>query len=253
MALALRTALVLRAPKTGERLDDCEDFAQVAIPYGDGITRIAVCDGATESAFAKEWARILTQNFVRRPLSIPSMDGPSFSKWLEPCSNQWDGIVPWERIPWHGRAKTRAGAFATLLGMTIGQIRDNPGMYSWNAIAIGDTCLFIVRDQTLLISFPLGNSNEFNNSPILVSSNQDSNVGIWPRVQRQWGKCQPGDWIIVASDALARWILEAVESGGNPWETLAPLNSRTWEGWVQCRRDERVMHNDDTTLISLTV
>ena len=69
---------------------------------------IALCDGASESAFARSWAQILADAFVGRPLDLSELDGPSLTGWLEPCEEKWSQAVPWERIPWHGEAKTRA-------------------------------------------------------------------------------------------------------------------------------------------------
>ena len=62
--------------------------------------RIALADGASESAFAREWARILTAGFaVTNP---PDMCGPveqSLAVWLKPRQEEWNRLVPWERIP----------------------------------------------------------------------------------------------------------------------------------------------------------
>ena len=41
---------------------------------GRGTARVAVSDGASESAFAREWANALTDAFVTRP---PELDAPT--------------------------------------------------------------------------------------------------------------------------------------------------------------------------------
>lgn len=252
--MALLPPQRFQTAKAGNRPEECEDASRVSYPYHGGPARIALCDGASESAFAGNWARILTRAFVHSPLDLAGLDKPSLDVWLKPCEEEWNRAVPWERIPWHGEAKTRAGALATLLGMTVSQTPDGSGAFPWRAVAVGDCCLFIVREDALALSFPLEESGQFNITPPLICSNPANNAGLWPRVRQLEGECRPGDLIILASDALACWMLERRESGGRPWETLLALSSEgAWEGWVQARRGERVMRNDDTTLIAIKV
>ena len=91
-----------------------EDASRISYPFNGGPARIALCDAASESAFAKQWAQILTRAFVYRPLDLAEMNEESLANWLAPCEREWNRAVPWERIPWHGEAKTRADALAAL-------------------------------------------------------------------------------------------------------------------------------------------
>ena len=240
--------------KSGNRPEECEDVSRISYPAGDGPARIVLCDGASESAFAREWAEILTRSFVRRPLDLSGLDSPSLFGWLGSCGEEWDGVVPWDRIPWHGEAKTNAGAFATLLGMAITPTHNGTGAVEWQAVAIGDSCLFIVRDDALLLSFPLDSPAQFDNTPHLLCSNPKNNGGLWERVRQLEGICLPGDLIMLASDALACWMLQQCDSGDKPWEAFEDMRTDgEWARWVQARRDERTMSNDDTTLIAVKV
>lgn len=239
--------------KAGNRPDECEDASWVSYPYNGGPARIAVCDGASESAFAREWAQILADAFVHRPLDLSCLDDSSLAVWLDPCQEKWNRAVPWERLPWHGEAKTRAGAMAALLGLEIDQTPNGAGAFPWQAVAVGDCCLFVVRDDSLAVSFPMDSSGQFNNTPSLICSNPANNGRLWNEVHQYRGECLPGDTIILASDALACWILQEHESGGRPWETLLSLEPPQWDGWVQARRADRAMRNDDTTLIAVKV
>ena len=257
--MGLRPARRFQTAKAGNRPDECEDADLTMYPYaggsyGGGPARIALSDGASESAFARQWAQILSRDFVRRPLDLSSLDGPALAGWLEPCEREWSRAVPWERIPWHGEAKTRAGAVATLLGLTVDLTPGPYGTFPWQAVAVGDCCLFVVRDDALAVSFPLEDSGQFNNTPSLVCSNPANNGGLWSRVHQLQGEFRPGDLILLASDALACWILQERESGGRPWEALLSLDSESqWSGWVETQRSQRTMRNDDTTLIAVAV
>ena len=252
--MGLRPARRFQTSKSGNRPDECEDADLTVYPAGGGPARIALSDGASESAFAGEWAQILSRAFVRRPPDLSGLGEQSLAEWLRPCEEEWRRAVPWERIPWHGEAKTRAGAGATLLGMTVDLAPGAGGAFPWQAVAVGDCCLFIVRDDALALSFPLEDASQFNNTPSLICSNPANNGGLWTRVHQCQGECLPGDLIVLASDALACWILQERESGGRPWEELMTLDSvEQWENWVQAQRSQRAMRNDDTTLITVKV
>ena len=63
----------------------------------------------------------------------------------------------------------------------------------------------------------------------------------------------PGDLFILASDALAGWFLARNAAGEKPWQTLLALDSPGWDAWVNNQRRERLMRNDDTTLVIIQV
>ena len=135
-------------PKAGNCPDEYEDAFRVVYPHrigvsGRGLVRVAISDGASESAFAREWAKILTGAFVARPPDLRGLTEDSLLDWLASAQEEWRACVPWDRIPWHGEAKARAGAFATLLGLTIGNAPDNSRRLSWQAVAVGDRSAFL--------------------------------------------------------------------------------------------------------------
>ncbi len=248
----LRPLTELWTPKAGNSPDEYEDAFRVAYPE-DGAARVAVADGASESAFAREWAEALAEAFVSAPPEWRGLTGDSLNAWLAAPRERWHEQVPWERLPWHGEAKARAGAFATLLGLTIDAAPADPSRLRWAALAVGDSCLFVVRDGRLAVSFPLEDASEFDNTPALACSNPDNAEGMWDGVRALGGECEPGDLLVVASDALAGWFLARAAAGERPWETLAALGAPDWEAWVDDQRREGLMRNDDTTLVAMEV
>lgn len=256
--MRLRPPRTFRLPKAGNRPEEYEDASLAVYPQHMGVSgrrtaRVSVSDGASESAFAREWANILTDAFVDRPPDISGLTEDSLRDWLAPAQEEWWGGVPWDRIPWHGEAKARAGAFATLLGLTIASVPDDPQRLSWQGLAVGDSCLFLVRDDRLQFSFPLEDAAEFDNSPALVCSNPASAGGLWESVRLISGECAPGDLLILATDALACWFLASHAASENPWKTLLALDTPAWDAWVEEQRRAGSMHNDDTTLVIIEV
>ena len=245
-------------PKAGNRADEYEDASLAVYPQrigaiGRRTARVTVSDGASESAFAREWANILTDAFVSRPPDLCGLTEDSLISWLALAQEEWHAGVPWDRLPWHGETKTRVGAFATLLGLTIGAMTDDSGRLSWQALAVGDSCLFIVRDDLLQMSFPLEDTAQFDNTPDLVCSNPANAGGLWESVRRSSGECASGDLFILATDALACWFLARNAAGNRPWETLLALDSSEWEAWVGEQRRGGFMRNDDTTLVIIKI
>ena len=254
--MRLRGLRVFWLPKGGNRPEEYEDaysYHPWAIRVGDfGIdrARIALSDGASESAFAREWANILARHFVQVPMDKSNPTRSTLESWLEPAQTEWSEGVPWDRIPWHGEIKTRSGSLATLLGLTIEAPPDDPQTLYWRAAAVGDSCLFVIRRDEMVFTFPLDASARFNNRPDLISSNADNNIGIGERLHHQSGKCCPDDVFILASDDISRWMLQGSAANQKRWHSVLALScGQEAAAWVQEQRRLGSLRNDDSTLI----
>jgi len=257
------TARAFWTPKRGNLAEEYED----AYDYRLAERRFAVADGATEAAFSDRWARSLVQRFTAAPPApFPEAEEP-LEAWLKPIQQRWHKGINWDRLPWFAQDKTRAGAFATMLGMEFFE-HDANGLTSdappsngshWLAFAVGDSCLFQVRTDELVSKFPVELAEEFNTSPLLVSSNPASNQRIWPHIKSAEGDAQPGDLFFLATDALAQWFLAQCEAGAKPWQTLCALkDNEEFAAFCNEWRDKRdeqgermksTMRNDDVTLL----
>ena len=58
-------------PKHGHTAEEYEDATAEPVAAGDGTVRVAVADGATESAFAGAWARTLVEEFLNADTTLP--------------------------------------------------------------------------------------------------------------------------------------------------------------------------------------
>ena len=258
VAIALQSPRRFWLQKAGNRPDEYEDAFDIRYPQridasSRGIVRLTVSDGASESAFARKWANILTDAFVALHPNLCGLNEKTLNVWLALAQERWHAKVPWDRIPWHGEAKARAGAFATLLGLTVRAALGSSQRLSWQAMAVGDSCLFIVRDDRLWLSFPIEGAADFDNNPDLVCSNPSNACGLWESVRLNSGECAAGDLFVLASDALASWFLAQSTNGKKPWGTLMALDLSRWEAWVEEARRSGSMRNDDTTLVTIKV
>ncbi|OIP79151.1 MAG: hypothetical protein AUK48_00210 [Oscillatoriales cyanobacterium CG2_30_44_21] len=224
--------------KAGNDITECEDAWDYA--EHDAMFVIAMSDGATESSFAKEWASEMVTTFVK--------DQSAFShetRWLSDLQTRWQSWLSEQKLPWFAKRKAQQGAYATFLSL---QVRAD---LSWQAIAVGDSCLFVVRDRCLQQSFPVQHSNEFGNSPNLVGTSSNLRKGS---ILKVLGKARGGDRFYLATDAIACWIMKQLEANQNPWVKLEQLDvSDKFAAWINELRDRREIVNDDTTLLCLEI
>ncbi len=95
-------------PKLGNAADEYED-AFFPDSFTDRVNgfRCAVADGASESVFAKNWAQALVRSFGARQMH------------LQRLREQWQQDVGSQRLPWFLEKKSRRGAFAAFIGLSI--------------------------------------------------------------------------------------------------------------------------------------
>lgn len=251
-------------PKKGNSEDEYEDAYNGSERNG----RFAVADGATESSFARPWANSLAMAFVKTP-PLHSSSAGELETWLEPLQRQWHDGIDWAHLPWFAEDKARDGAFSSLVGIEFlseeipipagggGEeaILETPASehLRWRALAVGDSCLFQVRDDKLLVAFPLDRAEQFGSRPVLLSSNPANNGRALDDIRRCAGDCQPGDLFLLATDALGHWFLSEFEASQLPWARLSGMRKKDFKKLVDRLRSENRMRNDDTTLLEIRV
>lgn len=258
----------LSAPKLGSTVEECED-AYSLLPetqpdelISDRSVFVAIADGASESLLARDWAKILATTMVRSTASVPETvrAGTSFAEAVLSAIDEWDR---WLRdylkaresslspIRWYEQPGLSRGAYSTLLAAHFSHLSDGVG--EWHAGAVGDGCLFQIRNDSLICSFPATSSEEFGSSPALLNSKNRNSDLISLRVQLARGNYDSGDQFFLVTDALAAWFLKDVEINGRPWEILRDIgcgaDPQQFEDWVEGERASGRMRNDDVTLI----
>ena len=201
---------------------------------------LAVADGASESAYSEQWAELLVKDYVGKPY----VESRTLQRRASRLAKEWHKNVSRPGLPWYTEEKIRRGAFSTFLGVTI---KKHTG--AWKAIAIGDTCLFQVRDETLLHSWPLDDPTKFGRSPFLLPTNDASSAPVEESIVKTSGIVGSGDLLILASDALSIWFLDQYEQGRRPWTTLIEIEQPQFGQWINEIRKSHQIHNDDVTCV----
>jgi len=226
------------APKSGHAANEYED----AFAVQPEALRFAVADGASETSFAKQWAELLVERFVSQPPTAAEL-----REWVAPMQAAWAGENQGKATAWYAEAKAREGAFSSLLGVAVEEGR-------WRALAVGDTCMFVVRAGKLVHSFPLASADEFNNRPLLLSSIARSNLKVWDDVRSDEGELKEKDQLLLMTDALAQWFLTEAQLGRRPWAALArAATPEAFAAFVDCLRGGGALRNDDVTLVRVEI
>ncbi|MFF9983022.1 hypothetical protein [Streptomyces erythrochromogenes] len=267
-------------PKTGSSAEECEDATHVSSSPDQNSAFAAVSDGASESLLAGAWARQLVQGAVASMASADDRQGkgedrPSASfveDLLARTAGKWDDYIAEyqaERaargrpITWYEQPGLDKGAFATLVAVRIRTTLADPGVpeaarhWTWHAFALGDSCLFHLRNGRLIASFPIADHDGFGITPQLLGSRNRDAALIADRASTANGELRMDDELLLATDALAAWLLSqpGTSSGGAGKQLglLADLGEDLFAEWVQSERDKSRMRNDDVALIRIRV
>src|ERR1035441_2954618 len=129
--------------KAGNPEEEYEDAfwpkSRVSGEYRSGVS-LAVADGATESSFSGIWARQLARAYCRGIIDPLNTNASLLKK-----QRVWSRVVGRKRLPWYAEEKIQNGAFSTILGLTLSDGNEGGSAGSWQAFAVGDSCLVHVR------------------------------------------------------------------------------------------------------------
>jgi len=246
------TCNTLWLPRQSNSIEEYEDAAAPTdtIEKSFDTFQCAVADGAAESSFSGVWARLLVNGYIER-FDLPKLQ----SDWLNEVARN--------KLLWYAEEKAQMGAFAAFAGLTIYSDK------KWEAKAIGDSCIVQVRNMKIIQSMPLTDASQFNNTPFLLSSNEQSNKNIenfWVTAKGTW---KPHDVFLLMTDALAMWLLSGQDNHENMFAQLLNFDKTRVEylleltdqnSFVEFIEQQRShpdnnyrMKNDDVTLMKVAV
>jgi hypothetical protein len=216
--------------------------------------RFAIADGATDSSFADIWARQLVEGFVTRPWT----ETCSWPNWLPTLQKQWAKEIDAKTLPHFAQNKAQKGAFATFLGLVFEEKRwlHNHTVLHWRVLAVGDACLFLIRDNKCKLRFPIKKAEDFDNSPFLIGSRPAFSRSLSHNEMRHEGGCFQGDVFWMMTDALSQWFLKELDADRKPWKKLEPYlfgspSETGFSEWLEELRVAKEIRNDDVTMMGI--
>lgn len=236
----------LSHPKRGNSINENED-AHYSMCIGDkelhGPVVCAVADGATETSYSALWANLLVEAYVD-----VNGDELRFQSQLADIRRRWDETVRSKPLPWYAEEKVAKGAFATLLGVVITPASSQA---KWRAVAIGDSCLFHVRNHELQTVFPISSGQQLCERPALLSSNTAAQGTFSELARFTEGDLTIGDRLYLVTDALAGWIFSNLDNGSKPFESIEEMLGmlEAFPSWLGHHWDTGSLKNDDCTIL----
>jgi hypothetical protein len=256
-------------PKAGNLPSVCEDaffpykFPFEIISHNQKYQRYAIADGASTAYLSGLWATVLVDGFGSYENDITNTNFLNLIQTLILDENWNPRLADYIKkredegkpLSWYDEMALQNGAASTLLEISFSleedKIRDN-----FSALAIGDSCLFQIRNDELVTKFPLNNSADFDNSPLLISSDPKRNVHIQEKIAYLENQSViTGDQFFLMTDALASWFFQEHEKGDSPWEVIGERagDKSSFADWIEQLRENKLMRNDDVTLMILKI
>ena len=238
--------------KDGNEPDEWEDGVVTGQDSARSRARFIVLDGATEAYNVRRWVDQLSGAFMgldsAKSGRVPRLDPKSMSNWFAAMQDRWLASAPSSSDAIEREKLRRHGAFATMLGCEITGL-DGPGP-AWNAVALGDTVLFHVRNDRLLSVFPKLGPGDFGTTPEVVHTKRASLDRMSSRLAFGRGELNSGDLLFAATDALAHWIITSYANRQSGlWRRLATLWPAEFGELIMAERQLGRMVNDDVTLL----
>lgn len=247
-----------------KELDAPRDYED-ASSHSEKTGRAVIADGVSTAIFSRDWARLIARTAVVDPPDTTSSE--ALTAWLLPLQQEWRQKIGYDAVArdWIRGPKVKSvGAQATLLMVDIEPFceadgsADSNGEYRLTAHAIGDCCLFLIRDGKKIRSFPMTDSAAFAAGPQVLSSIA-KNVSYAERFEHLEDRCCPGDLLVVCTDAIGLWAMQQYEHGNTVdwmryWE-----NDAAWQDDIVSLRARGPqdpsgrMRVDDCTLLLLQV
>lgn len=236
----------LTVSKLGNALEDNQDAASHVelIPKAGLPISVAVSDGATESYCSNIWSPLLVSTYAKTG-SLEKLFGE-----LDNLAQSWLGQLPEmpKSLAWMNDAKVASGGHATLIGLNL---LENS---TWNAEAVGDSCLFHVRGDTMLCHFPLLEPSDFDTSPPLIASNmsKERKEALLEEALCFEGEWENGDIFLLATDALSCWLLKQ-ENIAEDLQRLVQMSQEEFQEWAEQMVADQEIVNDDLTVLKIQI
>lgn len=251
-------------PREG-KLERCQD----KMAHDSQKARYVVADGVGTSFLPGRWAEILTRDFVSS--DCPFDNPQEITNWLMDCSQAWHA---WVEDVWVSRARQNnaqadwsreiaRGAAATLAGCFFSPVElAQTGTTNVRVVVVGDAEFFLLARESLVAqprwrckrTWYLQLLEEFGHTTQALATPEKRVLRDHRWVNVTNVEAKAGDCLILATDALAKWILQYIEQGKDPWNKLFALrNQEDFQRFVSHYRADGSLEIDDTTLMIIPV
>ena len=208
----------------------------------------AIADGVSTAPFSQTWSNNVVKKFIEKPFAS-DLNEQKLKDWLEDIRKEWSSEIDQRKSPKMilERAK-EVGGSTTFLGMIIQEMKKK--YQKLQLFGIGDTNMFLIRNKRIKYSFPVTSVESFTDQTIGLCSIDNASQKI-PELKEFNAK--RGDIVILATDALAKWIFKYYKKGGEySWKRILK-NKNDIQNFIDKLRDAKKIDDDDTTCIIIKI
>ena len=206
-----------------------------------------IADGVSGAPFSQIWSNKVVEKFIEKPFGS-DLNEQKLKDWLEDIRKEWESEIDQRKsskMILH-RAK-EVGGSTTFLGMIIQEMKKK--YQKLQLFGIGDTNMFLIRNKRIKYSFPVTSVESFTDQTIGLCSIDNASQKI-PELKEFNAK--RGDIVILATDALAKWIFKSANLGQSPWNKILK-NKNDIANFIDRLRDAKKIDDDDTTCIIIRI
>ena len=237
-------------PKRGEEAKTDQDA--IAISTNERI--FAIADGVSEAPHSRIWADKVVNKFIENPF-VSDLNEQKLKDWLEDIRKDWSSEIEQHQShemtekakALHMEMSREQGGSTTFLGMITQEMKKK--YQKLQLFGIGDTNMFLIRNKKIKYSFPIISVESFTDRTKGLSSIDNAPQEI-PELKEVNAK--KGDIVILATDALAKWILEYYNLGQRPWSKILK-NKNDIANFIDKLRYTNKIDDDDTTCIIIRI
>ncbi|MGI9060325.1 MAG: hypothetical protein ACR2H5_17310 [Ktedonobacteraceae bacterium] len=255
--------------KEGKPLIECQDSYAMHAAH----RCYAVADGVAGSFVPGPWARIIARGFVERNGKFANKE--DFQAWLVDCGQQWQSWIENRWVPtmhaqherngdWQSnwRDGLQQGAQTTLIGCSLVSNTEQHDLpTSATIFAVGNSEFFLFSPNhsggyEIAETFPFSDPNEFSTRPDTLVTVQRTDLleRAWVRRKTTYINVFSGDLIVLATGALAKWLLLRVYQNSDKWLPLLSSNSAAeFEQRIREELRNGLLEDDDLTMLVIPI
>ena len=214
----------------------------------------AIADGVSQAPFSQIWSNKVVEKFIEKPFGS-DLNEQKLKDWLEDIRKDWSSEIEQHQShemtekakALHMEMSREQGGSTTFLGMIIQEMKKK--YQKLQLFGIGDTNMFLIRNNRIKEKFPITLVESFTDHTIGLRSIDNASQKI-PELKEFNAK--RGDIVILATDALAKWIFKSANLGQSPWNKILK-NKNDIANFIDRLRDAKKIDDDDTTCIIIRI
>ena len=228
-------------PHIGDSFNQCAD----RFSYSEANNCFAIADGVGNSLFPGEWATIVCDDYVAHPMNFMFeshlvREKELIDQWEKQRDEQVANLTDNERFIYEMGLDKADFAACTFVGLSL-------QMDKWKCQAIGDSYLFAVDNNYNIVRKVASMvGHDFGYFPEYLASKDGKNNGQVVEVD---GMYKGISFLVLMTDALSDWFIAT--SPKEREKLLHVLTHKEFEGFVDKKRQEGALKDDDTTLLIL--